>query len=48
MKFDIEYEGDISTVVFSIKLIYNLDVVASKLFSYSTFSFKIWDLFSDF
>ncbi len=32
----------------SLAYIYNFDIVSSKKFDYTTFKFKIWDMFSNF
>ncbi len=44
----IQYSGNPDDVFFSLVFIYNYDIVATKSFQYTTFAFKIWDLFSNF
>jgi hypothetical protein len=42
------YNGNPDDVFFSIIYIYKFSIVATKSFSYTSFAFKIWDLFNDF
>ena len=44
----IYYNADPDQVLFSLIFIYKLDVVATKSYSYTTFSFRIWDLYNAF
>lgn len=42
------FSGDIDEVFFSLIILYKYEVVKTKSFEYSSFAFKIWDLFNDF
>ena len=48
LSISIQYSGDPDTIFFSLILIYNLDIVATKAYRYTTFAFKIWDLYNNF
>lgn len=48
LKVDIVFDDNPDDVFFSLILFYQLDVVATKSFAFTTFAFRIWDLFNDF
>jgi hypothetical protein len=48
LSINITFSGDVDQVFFALILTYNLNVVATRAYTYPTFSFKIWDLFNDF
>ena len=48
IQFSIVYDGNPDDVFFSLIFIYNYDIVATKSYRFTTFAFKIWDLFSNF
>ena len=48
LQIDITYDGNPDDVFFSLIFMYDYDIVATKEFEYTSFSFRIWDLFNDF
>ena len=44
LSIEIDYKGNPDDVFFSLIFMYDFELVATKKFDYSTFSFKIWDL----
>ena len=48
LQIDVDYEGNPDDYTLSLALLYKLEVVATKKQSFTSFSFQIWDLFSDF
>lgn len=48
IQIEVDYSGNPNNVYFSIVLLYKLEIVATKSYSYKNFALKIWDLFNDF
>ena len=48
LKFDIEYYKSPDEAFYSLIMFYELNIVSTKRFEFTSFKFKIWDLFSDF
>jgi hypothetical protein len=44
----IDFSGNVDEVFFALVFTYNLNVVATRAYSYPTFAFKIWDLYDAF
>jgi hypothetical protein len=48
IQIDIEFDRNPDDYFFAIVLLYNLDIVATKRQSYTSFAIQLWDLYSDF
>jgi hypothetical protein len=48
LSISVNFTGDVDQVFFALIFTYNLNVVATRAYSYPVFAFKIWDLFNDF
>lgn len=48
LQIDISFDGNPDDVFFSLTLFYKYDLVATKSYEFTSFSFKIWDFFDEF
>ncbi len=42
---DIQYYKSPDEAFYSLILLYNLEIVATKVFEYTSFKFRIWDIY---
>ena len=48
LQINISYYKSPDEAFYSLIYLYKFDIVATKKFNYTSFRFKIWDMFSDF
>jgi hypothetical protein len=48
LQLDIEFDKNPDDYFFAVVLLYNLEIVATKRQSYTSFTVKIWDLYNEF
>jgi hypothetical protein len=48
LQLDIEFDKNPDDYFFAVVLLYNLEIVATKRQSYTSFAVKIWDLYNQF